>query len=190
MMTEFRLETPRLLIRQWREEDKTPLAQLNADARVMRYFESTLTREDSDAGWARMRDGIAERGYGFGAAELKETGELIGIIGLFVSRHPLPFPPEYREIGWRLAHAHWNQGYATEGARACVEYGFNTIDAPALYAITAIANQPSRHVMEKLGMVNDAPDFDHPAIAADSLVLRHCGYSLQREDWVKGVAQS
>ncbi len=181
----FRLVTPRLLIRQWREEDRAPLAALNADTNVMRYFEKTLTREESDAALDRMQLGIEERGYGFAAAELRETGELIGIIGLFASRQPLPFPENFREIGWRLAERYWGKGYASEGAAACVKFGFNEIKAPGLFAVTAIHNLASRRVMEKLGMQLAVERFDHPVIPEGHPVRAHCGYSLLRSNYAQ-----
>jgi RimJ/RimL family protein N-acetyltransferase len=177
------LHTPRLLLRQWRDTDREPFARMNADPEVMRYFPSVQSRERSDAGVDALSQDIAARGWGFWAAERRDTHEFIGFVGITVPRHPLPCMPCV-EIGWRLAQDQWHQGYATEAARVSLRFGFEELRLDEVVAFTALGNHPSRAVMTRLGMICDPQDdFDHPAVPEGSAVRRHCLYRLPREEW-------
>jgi RimJ/RimL family protein N-acetyltransferase len=150
------LSTGRLLLRQWRDDDLAVLVPMYADPEVMRYIADGQTRtpEETAEHLDRMRRHWDEHGYGLFAAELKETGELIGWVGLAV---PL-FLPEVlptAEIGWRLARRHWGSGLATEGARAAMEFAFLEKGLDRLVSIRQLGNQASGRVMEKLGMTVD-----------------------------------
>ncbi len=175
------LETQRLKLRPWQDSDRAAFAAINADPRVMRFFPNVWTREESDQAIDRITAHIERHGFGFYAAELKATGEVLGFIGLNVPRWTAHFTPCV-EVGWRLSADHWRKGLATEGARAALEEGFRWLGLDEIVAITAVKNEPSRGVMEKLGMVYDAAgDFDHPLIAPESPVVRHVLYRLPRE---------
>nr|WP_241208601.1 GNAT family N-acetyltransferase [Rickettsiales endosymbiont of Stachyamoeba lipophora] len=88
------------------------------------------------------------------------------------------------EIGWRLSSKHWGKGYATEGARACLDYGFNKIDLNEILAFTVAANQRSIRVMEKLGMKRDSnSDFKHPKIPKEHRLSPHILYRIKKSDW-------
>lgn len=176
------LETERLRLRQWRSSDFEPMAALNADPRVMEFFPSTLDRDASDAAVRRWQGQIAERGWGLWAAEIRSTGELIGFIGLQVPAVSLPFAPCV-EIGWRLAHAYWGQGYATEGAKGALRVGFERLGLPEIVSFTAIVNRRSRAVMERLGMREVEGTFEHPSVPEGSPLREHCLYRLTREQW-------
>jgi RimJ/RimL family protein N-acetyltransferase len=90
------------------------------------------------------------------------------------------FPQPGVEIGWRLARTAQGKGFATEGARAVVDLAFNQLGLSEVVAITALPNQPSRRVMEKLGMTHGPEvDFDHPRVPAGHLYERHTLYSLR-----------
>ena len=85
------------------------------------------------------------------------------------------------EVGWRLARAHWAKGYATEGARAAVRFGFETLGLEEIVSMTVLGNARSWRVMEKLGMRRDpADDFDHPRVPEGSPIRRHILYRLRR----------
>ncbi|MCG8584621.1 MAG: GNAT family N-acetyltransferase, partial [Pirellulales bacterium] len=88
------------------------------------------------------------------------------------------------EIGWRLARAHWGKGYATEAARAALEYGFEQLGLEEIVAFTVPDNRPSRRVMEKISMTH-APedDFDHPTLEAGHPLERHVLYRFGRARW-------
>jgi RimJ/RimL family protein N-acetyltransferase len=178
----FELETDRLVLRSWSERHRGPMAELNADPEVMLYFPSTYTVEQTNAAIDRWQSQIAERGWGFSAAELRGSGEFIGMIGLSVPRNPLPCSPCV-EIGWRLLHRHWGQGYATEGANACLGFGFANLRLSEIVAFTALTNARSRAVMERIGMTNANADFEHPGVPEGNPLRMHCLYKVTREEW-------
>jgi RimJ/RimL family protein N-acetyltransferase len=174
------LRTPRLILRPWRDEDRAPFAALNADPLVMEFFPARLTREASDAQVDRIMAHFAEHGFGFWAMEVPGITRFAGFVGLGIPRQQLPFSPCV-EVGWRLAAEFWNRGYATEGARTAVQYGFETLGLQEIVSFTAVGNSRSRRVMEKLGM-DYCPDeeFNHPALAEDHPLRRHVLYRLPR----------
>jgi RimJ/RimL family protein N-acetyltransferase len=173
------LPTERLLLRQWRSEDLEPFATHSADPEVMRYFPSTHTREQSDALARDFASGIEERGWGFWAVEVRDGPPFIGFVGLMVPSFEAHFTPAV-EVGWRLGREHWGRGYATEAARASVDFGFRELGLEEIIAVTVPANTPSRRVMERLGMTRDsADDFDHPRVPPGPL-NRHVLYRLPR----------
>ena len=175
------LRTPRLILRQWRPEDRQPFADMNADARVMEFFPSVSTREESDAAVDMIQETIDTRGFGFWAVEIPGVTSFAGFIGLTNPRFDAHFTPCV-EMGWRLAPDYWNRGYATEGARAALEFGFGDLALREIVAFTVPTNVRSRRVMEKLGMTYDpADDFDHPRIAAGHPLCRHVLYRIRAD---------
>jgi len=163
-------------MRRWIASDRRPFAALNADPLVMRYFPSVLTREESDAGADRIEAHFKQHGFGLWAVEIPEVAPFIGFVGLAVPRFQAHFTPCV-EIGWRLAAGYWNRGYASEGARAALNFGFETLRMPEIVAMTVPSNVPSRRVMEKIGMLRDpADDFDHPLIPSGHPLCRHVLY--------------
>jgi RimJ/RimL family protein N-acetyltransferase len=177
------LETPRLLLREWRDIDREPFAALNADPEVRRYFDGLMTREQSDEMVDRMQQGLDDRGWGLWAVEVRDGSEVagpgcIGFVGLNVPSFKAAFTPCV-EIGWRLARAAWGVGYAPEAARVVRDLAFDTIGLHEIVSFTAVENQPSRRVMEKIGMHRDpADDFDHPNVAPENPLCHHVMYRL------------
>jgi RimJ/RimL family protein N-acetyltransferase len=180
----LQLETPRLLLRPWHQADRAPFAAINADPVVMHYFEAPFTRQQSDEAIDRYLAAFDRDGFSFFAAIERNTGELIGSIGLQVMRDQVPnLPQPAVEIGWRLAQSAQGKGLATEGARTIVDFAFNQLGLNEVVAITALPNRASRHVMEKLGMTHRPElDFDHPRVPAGHQYQRHTLYSLRSED--------
>jgi len=170
--------TARLLLRQWRASDRSPFAELNADARVMEFFPSPLTREQSDAMADRCESLIDDRGWGFWAVELKSDRSFIGFVGLSIPAARLPFSP-CTEIGWRLAFDHWGHGFATEAAREALRVGFEVLGLEEVVSFTVVANRRSRAVMERLGM-KASGSFQHPSLPVGSSLSEHCLYRLRR----------
>ncbi len=145
---------------------------MNADPRVMRYFPSVLTRAESDALAQRIDDHQRLHGFGFWAVEVPGVAPFVGFVGLSNVNFDAPFTPCV-ETGWRLAAEFQGRGYATEAARASLRYAFDVLNLDSVVAFTPVANQPSRHVMEKLGMVHQPEsDFFHPRIPAESPLQR------------------
>lgn len=173
------LETARVRLRQWQSSDLEPFAALNSDPRVMEFFPAPLSRSESDAMAQRCQSLIAERGWGFWAAESKITHEFIGFVGLNIPAAALPFSPCV-EVGWRLALSYWGQGLASECARAAVGVGFHTLHLPEIVSFTAIGNRRSRAVMERLGM-QESGTFEHPSVPEGSALRLHCLYRLSRD---------
>jgi RimJ/RimL family protein N-acetyltransferase len=172
----MRIETERLILRRWQPEDLEPFAAMNADPRVMEFYPKTLKKSETEAMIATIEQRIEQLGFGLWATELKRTGQLIGFIGLSVPGYLFPFSP-CTEIGWRLAFDQWGHGYAQEGARAALTFGFERIALKEIVSFTTVANIRSRNVMEKIGMVHDRnADFDHPGLPEGHPLRRHVLY--------------
>lgn len=176
------IETERLILRPWRASDLGAFAALNADPEVMRHFPELLTREQTDGMIGRIQDRFAAHGFGFGAAERKSDGVLVGMVGLQRVSPEVPCAPAV-EVGWRLARAHWGQGYATEAARGWIDWGFATQGLPEIVAFVVPDNRPSQAVMTRLGMTRDpARDFEHPALPEGHRLRPHWLFSLARPE--------
>jgi RimJ/RimL family protein N-acetyltransferase len=175
------LQTSRLRLRRWRVDDREPFAAMNADPRVMKYFRATLTQAESDSMVGRIEEHFAKHGFGHWAVEIPEVTPFAGSIGLWVPRFQAPFTPCV-EIGWRIAAAYWNRGYATEGAQAALTFGFDVLGLNEIVAFTVPSNLPSQRVMEKIGMTrNPADDFDHPELPEGHALRRHVLYRACRK---------
>jgi RimJ/RimL family protein N-acetyltransferase len=177
------LRTPRLLLRDWCDDDLDPFAALNAHPEVMRHFPAPLSRSQSDALAARIRTELAERGFGLWALESPGEAPFLGFVGLATPGFEAPFTPCV-EVGWRLAWRFWGRGYATEAARAVLEHAFGGLGLREVVSFTTAANLASRRVMEKLGMQRDpSEDFEHPALAPGHPQRPHVLYRIRRDTW-------
>lgn len=175
------VETSRLVLRQWRAADRKPFAALNGDPQVTQFL-LPLTAQESDALADRLAAGIDEHGWGFWAVEAPGVAPFIGFVGIKPLASSLPFGPGV-EIGWRLAQPFWGRGYASEAADAALRVGFEQVGADEIVAFTAIGNQRSRAVMDRLGMTADAGSFDHPAVPAGHPLRPHVLYRIARASW-------
>lgn len=168
----------------WRDDDLAPFAQLNADEEVMRWFPSLLSREQSDAATETIRARLSEDGWGLWALEVPGVASFCGFVGLSRVPFEASFTPAV-EIGWRLDRPWWGHGYATEAARACLEYAFGPLGLTEIVSFTTTKNDRSRSVMERLGMKHDpGHDFDHPRIPEGSPVRRHVVYRLTQAEYL------
>jgi RimJ/RimL family protein N-acetyltransferase len=178
------LVTERLLMRRWIAADREPFARLNADPEVSRYLAGPMSPADSDALVDRIEAGFDANGFGLWAVDVSATGEFAGFTGLSRPRFEAHFMPAV-EVGWRLARAAWGHGYATEAARAALDYGFGPAGLDEIVSFTTRTNGRSRAVMDRLGMTHDpADDFDHPMLATNDPLRRHVLYRLTRTDWL------
>lgn len=174
------IETDRLILRAFRDEDREPMAAINADPRVHEWLGGPITAEMTDATIERVNAHIAQHGFGFFAAERKADGKLIGMIGLQIVRDELPPAPGV-ELGWRLTPEAQGTGLATEGAAAVLAWGFANLDRDELIAFTAHNNLRSQAVMRRIGMAHDpARDFDHPVLADGHPLRRHVMFVARR----------
>jgi RimJ/RimL family protein N-acetyltransferase len=179
------LHTERLLMRRWQAEDREPFAALNDDHVVMEHFPAPLVAAESDALADRIEAGLDKRGWGLWAVEVQDSHLFIGFVGLNPATFDAPFTPAI-EVGWRLARDHWGRGYATEGARAAVEFGFVDLELDEIVSFTTHANTRSRRVMERLGMRHDpTDDFDNPNVPEGNADRPHVLYRLDRSAWAR-----
>jgi RimJ/RimL family protein N-acetyltransferase len=177
------LRTSRLVLRRWRDDDRELFAALNADPVVMEHFPARLGRAESDAFVDRIQSGLEERGWGLWAVEVPGAAAFVGFVGLNPATFDAPFTPAV-EVGWRLAREHWGNGYATEGARAALDFGFGTLALDEIVSFTTHGNARSRRVMERLGMRRDpADDFDNPNVPSGDPLRPHVLYRLERSSW-------
>lgn len=157
------IRTSRLLLRYWRESDREPFARMNADPIVREHFPSLLNRRESDAGADRIEASFTEHGFGLWALELVGEEEFIGFAGL-ASPQWAPHLVPGVEVGWSLMAHRWGQGYATEAARAALDFAFDRLQLQEVLSLTVESNLRSRAVMERLGMTHDtADDFEDQA---------------------------
>ncbi len=170
------LETERLILRQWKENDYRPFIHMGLDPEVMQYFPNLLTPEESIHFIKQTTNIIEENNWGLWAVELKENHEFIGFIGLINQPTQFDFSPCI-EISWRLAKAFWGKGYAREGAQIVLEYAFNTLNLNKVVSFTATINQPSEAVMKKLGM-RKVKIFNHPKLPTKHHLTKHVLYEI------------
>jgi RimJ/RimL family protein N-acetyltransferase len=180
-MAEFRIETERLVLRDWCEDDRAPFYRMSSDPRVMATLGPVLTRKQSDALIDRVQQLQADDGCTFWAVERAEDTAFIGWCGIVIARGELPIAGK-PEIGWRFVHQAWGQGYALEAATASLEWGFSNLSDDSIWAITAAGNTRSWGLMQRLGMVRHPNlDFDHPNVPDGSPLKRHVTYSIERD---------
>lgn len=185
MGKEPELRTNRLRLRRWRKTDLEPFAAINGDLVVMEHMPSVLTSRETAHSMARIELGFEEFGFGLWAVEHAATGDFMGFTGLSVPKLDAHFTPAV-EVGWRLGKEHWGNGYATEAARAALDFGFSDARLDEIVAFTVPANVRSISVMERLGMTYDpADDFEHPFLSDDSHLRRHVLYRISLDRWTE-----
>ncbi|MBP6898755.1 MAG: GNAT family N-acetyltransferase [Burkholderiaceae bacterium] len=176
------LHGPRVTLRPWTDDDLAPFAALNADAEVMRHFPAMLDRGQSDALAGRVRERMAEQGWGLWALQTPELA-FAGFVGLARVPFELPLPgfdgPQL-EIGWRLARPAWGLGYAGEGAMLALDFAQRVLRQERVVSFTAWSNQRSAAVMRRIGL-QPAGEFDHPRLAGHAL-QRHLLYTTPSAD--------
>ena len=176
--------TERLILRNWIDSDIEPFTKLNQDTEVMEYFPNILSAEETIALIEKIKNKFSMQGFGWYAAELKENHKFIGFIGLNIPDFKADFTPCV-EIGWRLAHEYWGHGLAVEGAKKCLEIGFNEFNLNEIVSFTTKNNHRSERVMQKLGMIYDAAsDFHHPKLASEHPLSLHVLYRITRLLWI------
>ena len=184
-MPEFRLETQRLILRGWLDTDIDPFHEICSDPVVMATLGALMAREQVAATVARMQRLQCALGHCFWVMERKEDQQLIGWCGLIRGDVDTPIANRL-EAGWRMTPSAWGKGYVTEAAIASVQWAFDNRDDDAVWAITTTNNKASRAVMERLGMEYiPEHDFDHPNVPADSPLLSHVTYRIERERWAE-----
>ena len=186
-MTRHELRTPRLSLRAWRDSDREPFAAMNADPDVMRWFPSTMSREQSDAGVDRFSAHHDEHGYTAWALEVVDSARgsapFVGFLGLVRPTFDPPFAHEDPcvEVGWRLDPAWWGLGIATEAAVAVLRFGLLDLGLPEVVSFTVPPNLRSQAVMQRIGMRYDGV-FAHPRADAGQWWAAHVLYRAAADD--------
>ena len=185
-MADFRLETQRLVLRDWREDDWPAFFRHTNTPGVMQWLGGQLDDDAMAGARGRVERYASEHGHTFWLVERQDddghlSGELLGFCGLKRCNQP-GGPVGDMEIGWRLREDAWGKGYAIEAARAAMRAGFEQFDAPHMVALTVAENVPSWKLMERLGMRRRA-DLDFPGsdwAGADPIIV----YSIDRDAWL------
>ncbi|MFI8482537.1 GNAT family N-acetyltransferase [Pseudomonas sp. NPDC078700] len=179
----IQLQTQRLILRPWREDDLAAFAAMNATPEVMRHFPGCMSVQESDALALRIIQHFTDHGFGQWVVERVDQPGLIGTVGLQHVSFEAAFTPAV-EIGWRLDSDHWRQGYALEATQAALRCAFTQLGLEQIVAFTVPANTPSRGLMQRLGMQHDGQeDFEHPRLPHGHALRQHVLYRLTREDW-------
>ena len=178
------IKTDRLLLRQWVEDDFDPFAEMCSDQQVMEYFPNTQTHKQSHEMAKKIQSLIADRGWGLWAVEIPHQSSFIGFVGLHIPKDSLPFSPCV-EIGWRLSQHYWGNGYATEAAKAALDYAFSTLQLNQVVSFTTLSNVRSRAVMQKIGMSNSGHNFMHPDLEHAHPLCEHVLYQINKSEWQK-----
>lgn len=179
MERNYIFKSERLGFRSWHKNDLDTFAKLTADEAVMEYFPKTLTKVETAAFIERLQNHYEENGYCYFVVEILETGEFIGFTGLAYQRYETEFAPGV-DIGWRLKKAAWGNGYATEGAKKCLDYGFNELGINRVFATCTINNTKSENVMRKIGM-QKMGEFKHPNLKAFPKLERCFWYEINKK---------
>ena len=168
------LQTERLLLRMFREEDLDAYASLCGDPEVVRFIGQPFTRVEAWRHLAMLLGHWQLRGFGLWAVEELATGAMIGRIGFF---QPEGWPGF--ELGWMLVRAYWGRGLATEGARAALEFAFTELRRPHVISLIRPENRSSIRVAEKLG---ERLEGRSEVLGVEALV-----YGISRESWLLRV---
>ncbi|MFC7358265.1 GNAT family N-acetyltransferase [Jejudonia soesokkakensis] len=164
-MGDYIITTKRFGLRNWKENDIEPFAEMCADPKVMKYFPSVLSETETKQLVSRLQNHFEEYRFTYFAIEALENQEFLGFTGLMKQTWESEFTPCV-DLGWRLKQSAWGKGIATEAAKACIDYAFSELKLKELYAFAAKGNIASEQVMKKLGMTFQG-NFIHPKIKDD-----------------------
>jgi [ribosomal protein S5]-alanine N-acetyltransferase len=151
----FYIETDRLILRELRPTDLEGMFELDSDPEVHKYLgnKPVKTIEESRIILESVAKQYKERGIGRWAVIEKSTGDFIGWSGLRLNtEYNMNGFTKYYDVGYRFVKRYWDKGYATESGKVAVDYAFNVLKLPELYATTDIGNEASHQVLLKLGL--------------------------------------
>lgn len=171
------VETNRLILRELQKDDVPGMFELDKNPQVHQYLGKQPIQSIAEAAAAIefIRKQYRENGIGRWAVISKSTGEFLGWSGLKLITEPIGGRSLYYDLGYRFIERHWGKGYATEAARASLEFGFNALQQSAIFAMAEPENKASIHVIHKLGF-SFIETFDWDGTP-------HHFYSLKREDY-------
>lgn len=180
-MAEFRHETPRLVLRDWREDDWPAFWAATNTPTVMRWLGGVADDAKRAAAQDRLLSYERDHGHTFWAIERKSDGMILGFCGLKRSNQA-GGPIGMMEVGWRLREDAWGQGYAKEAATASLDLAFDRFGADEVVALTVARNTASWGLMERLGM-RRREDLDFANAEFDSDDPRIIVYSISHDAW-------
>ena len=149
----------RLGFRNWNLTDIDKMYEINSDEKVMEFFPSIQTKEQTTEFVERMKKQYEEKGFCYFAVEKLEDNQFIGFIGLSEQTYEADFTPCV-DIGWRIKSSEWNKGLATEGAKKCLDYALSDLKLKKVYSIAPKINVKSEHIMAKIGLKKQY-EFEH-----------------------------
>lgn len=177
---EYLFKSERLGFRNWCDSDIDPMIAISANPVVMEFFSYTATPDQTRTFIDRMKVMYASKSYCYFAVDELETGEFIGFIGLCDQDYDVEFAP-CTDIGWRLDPKFWNKGYATEGAKACLNYAFEETEVDDVYSTTTQIHDASINIMKKIGMELHL-NFVHPKLKGDQRLENCVCYRIQKKN--------
>jgi RimJ/RimL family protein N-acetyltransferase len=169
--TEYLFKSGRLGFRTWLLTDAPAMFQINQDPVVMEFFPHTKSQQQTLEFIVRMQNQFEIKKYCYFAVDRLIDRQFIGFIGLSEQTFPSDFTPCI-DIGWRLKKEEWHKGYATEGARRCLRYGFEDLGLNKIVSFAPSINLRSLSMMEKIGL-HKVKTFRHPLLT-ESEHLQEC----------------
>lgn len=155
-------KSERLGFRDWELNDIEKMHEINSDEKVMEFFPSVLTKQQTTEFVQRMKNQFIEKSFCYFAVDKLEDNKFIGFIGLSEQTYNADFTPCI-DIGWRIKSSEWNKGFATEGAKKCLEYALNDLKIERIYSVAPKINTKSEHIMTKIGLKKQY-EFEHPLL--------------------------
>ena len=181
MKKEYIFKSERLGFRNWTKNDLTEFAKINADLEVMEHFPKPLTKKETAELIDRFENHYTKKGHTYFATEILESEELIGFIGLAFQDYKTDFTPAI-DIGWRLKKSAWGKGFATEGAKKCLDFGFNKLNLDKIISTCTEKNSKSENVMKKIGM-EKIGKFNHPKLKEFPEYEKCICYKINKNVW-------
>lgn len=168
----------RLGFRNWALTDIDKMHEINSDKKVMEFFPGIPTKEQTAEFVNRMLNQFDAKGFCYFAVDKLDNNEFIGFIGLSEQTYEADFTPCV-DIGWRIKSSEWNQGFATEGAKKCLDYALNQLKLEYVYSVAPIINTKSEHIMKKIGLKKQY-EFEHPLLTHNNNLKSCVLYKTER----------
>lgn len=178
MKTDYIITTQRLGLRNWLPKDTEPFIKMCQDKEVMKFFPSTLSKEETKGLIERMKNHFLKFGFCYFAVDILKTKEFIGFTGLLQQNYESLYTPCV-DIGWRLKQNFWGNGYATEAAKACLNFAFTKLNVNAVSSFTPKNNKASEAIMKKIGMTK-LDLFIHPNLLESSKLNPCLAYKINK----------
>jgi RimJ/RimL family protein N-acetyltransferase len=153
----------RLGFRNWDLTDTDKMHEINSDEKVMEFFPTIPTAEQTTEFVERMKKQFENKRFCYFAVDKLEDSEFIGFIGLSEQTYEADFTPCV-DIGWRIKRSEWNKGFASEGAKKCLDYALNELKFENVYSIAPKINTKSEHIMTKIGLIKQY-EFEHSLLS-------------------------